>query len=141
MELQGSITPGIYDQIKAPSLARAKFNLEKNNTIDESVAFWERALKYVRSPEYSPKTYNRKFGEVRFAWCRRMALIDSMCDDCDLFDGMWCGHTPFVNKLQPETSNHLDGNLDLDAVSFALMPKSKLAENIEAFIVELESLR
>jgi hypothetical protein len=141
MELRGTITPGMYDRIKAPSLVRAQFDQEKRITIDESVAFWERALNYVLSLEYSPKTYNLRFGDVRFAWCRRMELIDNTCDDCDFFDGEWCGHAPFVNKLQPEISDCLDGDSDLNDVSFALMPKNKLADNIEAFIEELNSFR
>ena len=109
--------------------------------IDESVKFWENALEYVRSDEYTPETYNLRFGDVPFAWCRRMGSIDGVCGECDFFDDEWCGHAPFVNKLQPETSNCMSEDVDLDEVKFGMMPKEELAKNIEAFIEALESMR
>lgn len=133
----------VFDKMKAmrlPSSARAKFNHDKKTTIDESVKFWEDALEYVRSDEYTPETYNLRFGDVPFAWCRRMESIDGVCDECDFFDGKWCGHAPFVNKLQPETSNCMSEDVGLDEVEFGMMSKEELSNNIEAFIKALESM-
>ena len=127
------ITPEVFDKMKAmrlPSSARARFNHDKKTHIDESVKFWEDALEYVRSDEYTPETYNLRFGDVPFAWCRRMESIDGVCDECPLFDGGWCGHAPCVNKLQPELLERLRP-----------MAPQKLASNIEAFIDVLESMR
>jgi hypothetical protein len=136
-------TPAILKSVRgaATMMARALFNRDKKTIIDESVKFWENALEYVRSDEYTPETYNLRFGDVPFAWCRRMESIDSMCDECDFFDGEWCGHAPFVNKLQPETSNCMSEDVGLDEVEFGMMSKEELANNIKAFIKALESMR
>lgn len=133
MEPKGTITPEVFDKMKAslpPSSARARFNHDKKTTIDESVKFWENALEYVRSDEYTPETYNLRFGDVPFAWCRRMESIDDVCDECPLFDDEWCGHAPFVNKLQPDTGDKM----------FKYTPQKQLASNIKAFIDVLESM-
>ena len=111
MEPKGTITPEVFDMMKAmlpPSSARARFNHDKKTHIDESVKFWEDALEYVRSDEYTPETYNLRF--------------------CD---GGWCGHAPFVNKLQPDTGDKM----------FKYTPRKQLASNIKAFIEALESMR
>jgi hypothetical protein len=143
MKPMGSITPEVFDKMKAglsPSPARAQFNSDKQRDIDESVGFWESALEYVKSDEYTPETYNIKFGDTPFAWCRRMELIDSTCDECELFEGEWCGHAPFINKTQPETSNCMLEDTPLDKVEFGVMPQDELSNNIEAFIKVLKSL-
>lgn len=143
MEPKGTITPEVYDKMKAklpPSTAHARFNRDKQRDIDESVNFWEAALEYIRSDEYTPETYNIEFGGVPFAWCRRMELIDNTCDECELFDGEWCGHAPFINKTQPETSNCVSEDTPLDKVEFGVMSQDELANNIKAFIEELKSL-
>lgn len=143
MTLIGSITPEVFDKMKAgllPSSARARFNSDKQIDIDESVGFWESALEYVKSDEYTPETYNTKFGDTPFAWCRRMELIDNTCDECELFDGEWCGHAPFVNKTQPETSNCMLEDTPLDMIEFGMMSQDELANNIKVFIEALKSL-
>jgi len=89
----------------------------KQRTIDESIKFWESALKYVKSNEYTPETYNARFGDVPFAWCRYMESIDGGCNECEFYHDEWCGHAPFINKLQPETSNCMSEDVDLDEMA------------------------
>jgi len=120
------------------SPARAKFDHDKRIDIDESVKFWKNALEYVKSDEYTPETYNNRFGDVPFAWCRRIDSIDGTCEECEFFSGKWCGHAPFINKTQPETSNCLSEDTAFDEVEFGMMPKEELAKNIEAFIDALK---
>jgi len=143
MEPKGMITPEVFDRMKAKlplSPARRRFNESKQCITDGSVEFWETALEYVKSDEYTPETYNARFGEVPFAWCRYMESIDGTCDECELFDGDWCGHASFVNKTQPETSNCISEDVPFDEVEFGMMTKEELANNIEAFIDVLKNI-
>ena len=131
IEMKHSMTPNeAYVAMRPISPVRARLNHERRTAIDESVKFWEDALEYVRSDGYTPETYNLRFGDVPFAWCRRMESIDGVCDECVFFDDEWCGHAPFVNKLQPDTGDKM----------FKYTPRKMLASNIKAFINVLKSM-